>query len=147
MYDSNEIVIGIPVSPARRVSCDEVDGFEVMVSCGGGMGGSKMKYYTTEVKKKAGNSIVKIKTIDNRQLELTDRFIVHIEPVRLVKAVFDTTAHTNYRETVCKKAIQTCWYCFRGNEHYSLSSQIQHSFDSKCGKIEKWRVIREIVHS
>ena len=144
MYDSNQIIIGVPVTPSKRTDQIFTDGFAIIVSCGGGMGGSKWKHYAEIIEE--NDTTTKIKTIDNREIILTNRFIVAIEPVRLVKVTYDTTAHANYHRHVCTKETQTHIFAFRGNEHCAFSHEIQHFFDNKNGeKIDKWRVFQETI--
>jgi hypothetical protein len=146
-YNVNEIVIGQPVSPCKKISIDESNGHDVLVSHGGGMGGASYHYYSRDVRKKAGNYLVKIITVDNRHIDLTDRFIVSIEPVRFVEVKWDTTLHANYKRKVCDKEVTRIIFAFRGNEYCAFNDkEMQGCFDRQNGsKIDKWIVFKEQI--
>jgi hypothetical protein len=144
-YDSNEIVIGTPVSMTKIKDVDEYPADEILVSYGGGMGGANHTYHAFHLEEQ-GDSEIKIKTLDNRWITLNKRFIVSIEPVRIAEVEFDTTAYANYGNKVCQKEIRRVWYAFRGNESFCWKEDYQGSLGGKNeSEVKRCRVLSETI--
>lgn len=96
---SRNFTIGLPCSPSTRTNQEIKQVKEIMVTFGGGMGGSSTTYYGDIISDEDG--FINIKDFQNETIKLNKLHIVHIKDKQLVFTETDTTEHTNYREKQC----------------------------------------------
>jgi len=101
--------IGLCVSPSKILSIDEIKVTRVLISYGGGMGGSKETFYVTNIDKMADSNLG-LTLFNDRVIIQNPTFIVNKEEIKLIKVVTDSTAHTNYNDKKCKKSIITQYF-------------------------------------
>jgi hypothetical protein len=82
----NVIQIGLPLTPAKVNKIFEVNGCEITLSYGGGMGGSceKIISLTNVTREMLSYDCFTIKTINNETLTIFTRFIVKVVPKKIV---------------------------------------------------------------
>lgn len=128
-------VIGVPCSPAKPMGATIQNVTRILMSFGGGMGGSTKTYYATKVIGINDREIV-IKTFNGQDLTINPRFIVESEVMNLVKVVTDTLPWKNYNNTTFKKHITTEYILIGPNDTYSISTNLTHRHDAKFKVIE-----------
>lgn len=84
---------------------------EILMSCGGGMGGAKWREHG-EI---AGNLnenkfVVLTKVITGQTKDLNTANIVTVEDKQLIKVTTDLTPHYNYGCKTCESAVETTYY-------------------------------------
>ena len=112
-----KIQIGLPCSPSRRVSAETMKVTEILISYGGGMGGSNQTFYVTKIN---GNEIT---LITGEVIKLNPNFIVMEKSVVLVKQVIDTTDHSNYHVKRFKKTIVTEYHKIDYNKDFEFTNE------------------------
>ena len=82
----NSVEIGLPITPAKVNNIFEVNGYEITLSYGGGMGGSceKIISLTNVTREMLSYDCFTIKTINNETLTIFTRFIVKVVPKKIV---------------------------------------------------------------
>jgi hypothetical protein len=100
------VTIGLPCTPSKNISKEEMKVTEILVSWGGGMGGSSQRLYG-KVLLGATEECLVFQTIQGEEIEIGTKYIVTKKSVTLVKIVTDVTAHWNYTNIRCKEAIET----------------------------------------
>ena len=94
--------IGYPCSPSNNISHETIKATEILVTWGGGMGGSSKRYYAL-----SKNGKNEFKLLDGDTIKINQEYIVHEKKVTIIKVVTDITAHSNYHKKTCNKAIKT----------------------------------------
>lgn len=97
--------IGLPCSPSKRISYEIVNAKKILLTYGGGMGGSRTTIYVTDkdiVYNEHGIAKV-INILDDKEVEINTKYVVSAESVKLFVDKIDITGHTNYHEVQCKK--------------------------------------------
>ena len=117
---------------------------EVLMSCGGGMGGA----YWKEHGDVAGNLnenkfVVLTDAITGETKDLNTRFIVEIEDKQLIKVTTDLTPHYNYGHTTCKSAVETIYYAVDKSDKVVASSTRNTLAGNKS--LEDNRIYSEII--
>ena len=126
--------VGKFCSPSTVISHEVLNMKRILVTYGGGMGGTRSEYYTSKIKK-VGETL-KVVTVDNKKLSLNPRFIVEIEDTKVLKVVTDVTAHSNYHSPICKKSIVTEYIDMSGYNNYILDSTYTESANSFYKDVE-----------
>ena len=86
---------------------------KVVMSCGGGMGGSRWNEYGKfNSIPEIGNMVQFVDAVSGETKTINPSFIVKIEEVQLVKVTTDVTPHANYAVKSCNKATHTTYYWF-----------------------------------
>jgi len=96
--EQKKIIIGCPHSPLKRIATEEIPVTKVLITYGGGMGGSSGTYYATR-RSDISDKKIKILTIDGRIIDIGTNFIVTEEDVIIVKNQYerpDTTTFYTY---------------------------------------------------
>lgn len=90
--------IGLPCTPAKHIEREKRELKQVLVSYGGGMGGSNVTYYCTDIKKGTPfyHLIIINKEGNEEEIQVNPTFIVEIRDIKVVKSIVDITAHKNY---------------------------------------------------
>lgn len=99
-------IIAAPCSPSVRIDSKNIEVMKIIITFGGGMGGSSQTFYASRVNK-TSDGMLAIETVEGRELELNPRYIVSKEKTIILKVVTDTTQHSNYREKLCKYSERT----------------------------------------
>jgi len=90
------IQIGVPCSPARILSHRTKKVKKILVSYGGGLGGSTDTYYTTKInKEQALNGFWELLLVEGGNIEINPRFIVSVEDAEIVIVETDITDFYN----------------------------------------------------
>lgn len=114
----------LPLSPAKFVGKEVVDALSIMMSCGGGIGGSKWREYVEPCYVKEGlNEVHDI--VGNKDKILNSEFMVMVEKVKLVKT---TVVHnnSNFENTVGVPV--DYWYVYYGNEDIEFFNEYKYEF-------------------
>jgi hypothetical protein len=109
-----KLKIGLPCSPSKRISVETIKATEILVSYGGGLGGTSKTYYFTE---KNSDTYT---LVNGEVIRLNSNFIVMEKPIVLVKQITDTTNHSNYRSTKYKKTILTEYYKLKYEQDFEI---------------------------
>jgi hypothetical protein len=123
------IILGKKRNPSTILKKEVINATEILVTWGGGMGGSNFTYYATELDNNGTTTF--IKDIRGRELSLKNSFIVREEKVTIVKVVSDTTEHTNYREKKCNQSVYTQFNVVYSNEFWDLVDDIAKNNDRR----------------
>jgi hypothetical protein len=78
--------IGLPCSPSKRIEDKVLTVTEVLITFGGGMGGSSRKYYVMSIEDN------KYTLVSGEVIKLNPRFIVSEREVRIVKQVIEANS-------------------------------------------------------
>ena len=98
----------------------------VLMSCGGGMGGSKWyEYGTFEETPQVGKMATLVDAVSGEKKTINPNYIVSIEEKKLVRVVTDVTAWKNYNKKVCTKATHTSYYWF--DKSHNLKDNLIYS--------------------
>ena len=90
-----------PLTPCRWVGKPKVNEvYNITMSCGGGMGGSRWQEYVVDSNVKEG--LNEYTTIEGKTITLNGRFIVKAERFYLVRVKY-IHANTNFEETIGKE--------------------------------------------
>ena len=108
----------------------EIGGYEVLISYGGGMGGSHRYLYSTN---EPNGDFSELKLIDGENIKVNKNFIVTIQPCRILTIVYDTTKYWNYADKTpkYKKVILTMSFYLYNNETYTVSEDFTMPSTSK----------------
>ena len=121
------IQIGLTCSPSKILKHTEILAQKVIISYGGGLGGVNRTYYAIkmidDILDKNFNFLT---TIEDREITINKKFIVSIEPVTIVKVVYNNLEHMNYQIKKYKKYIETLFYVILNNEDYVIKNTIDH---------------------
>jgi hypothetical protein len=103
------IKIGPSCSPNTYIVSHEIiKGKKILVSFGGGLGGSSKTYHCTKVYiPQPADSLRTLTLLSGEEIHVNGRFIVEICDRNYVKVVSNVTGHRNYYKKVCSKAIET----------------------------------------
>lgn len=114
----------LPLSPSKFVNKEVIDALCIIMSCGGGMGGSKWREYVEPCHIKDGlNEVHDI--VDNKDIILNSNFIVEIEKVKLVKT---TVIHNNENFKNTLGVPIDYWYVYYGNEDIEFVNEYKYEF-------------------
>lgn len=128
--------IGLPCSPATMLTTAKAKATEIIVTYGGGMGGTNETYYAQYQRPGATDNEIVIRDISGREITLNRRYIVRTEPVTILEVVTDITAHTNYGQKVCSKDILHEFFAFRANEEVTISkTEFTGRYESKHANV------------
>lgn len=106
---STVIQITKPSTPSSLISAEESEYLKLLISYGGGMGGSKETIYCS-VQHETEHTITVKNDLTGQIITYNRRFIVaYYHEVILVKAVFDTIGHANYHGKRFKRHETTVW--------------------------------------
>lgn len=78
------IKIGKPFTPSTIVKSKELKMTEIMISCGGGMGGSRWEVYTQD-EFDLNERFITVDTNRNKSTVINTNFVVQVRPVRIFK--------------------------------------------------------------
>lgn len=98
------VIVGTLCSPSKLLGTNKEIVTEVLVSYGGGMGGSNERFYG-ETTKLDGET--KIETFDGKELIVNNDFIVYTRKKQIFTVLIDSTKHANYHKHVVKNRIQS----------------------------------------
>lgn len=108
-------------SPVELLERKEYSCHEILISYGGGMGGANKKY--RGYIKMNNDQCVVIDDLVVGEIELRQRFIVCIEPVKIVEETYDVTGHpyfgdvgNRYQRLLCVPANNIIKYEVRGEK-------------------------------
>ncbi len=104
------LIVSKDCSPSRLISCRDFSVTKVIISYGGGMGGTSQIYYCTDVLERVTDdpvSYTRLTEISGQQTEMNPRFIVSKTVVKLVEIKVDVTGHSYLDETGSRKAVRT----------------------------------------
>ena len=109
------IKIGVSCSPNTYIVSHELlKGKKVLVSYGGGLGGSSKTYHCTEIyEPESSMRVLTMRTLTlltGEKIRVNGRFILEIAERNYVKLVSNVTGHRNYNSKVCSKAIETEYF-------------------------------------
>jgi len=94
-------------SPSEKpVVVDVKNVLLIIMSCGGGIGGSSWKELVLDEDCKIPSNELHtfIDAISGKEVTLNTAYIVKYEPKQVLKVYDDVTAHRNYSKKVCNKA-------------------------------------------
>lgn len=113
------IEIGKPCSPSTILGTEEIKATKVVISYGGGMGGSSRTLYAKKIKKVEDN-FYKLTLIDDKIEEVGINFVVSKRAKTILKLSVDRTAHANYHKHTCNKQISVQYFEFDSDEEYTI---------------------------
>ena len=123
--------IGKAMSPSTFVGKGELKNMKrILVSYGGGMGGSNKTYYTEKIhKEQAVNGTWNIVDIHGNMIELNPRFIVEVVDTKVLILNTDITEHANYHKQTCQSRILTEYFDLgeMGYNDYVLKDEFRSS--------------------
>jgi hypothetical protein len=93
----SHIVIGMPCLPAVVEHTCIQNGFEILLSYGGGMGGCRETLYTFDniTEEMMGKSFFTCKKLNGEEISVFTRFIVYVKPVKYI-IIKGTHNNSNY---------------------------------------------------
>ena len=113
-------IISAPCSPSTRIDSKSIEVTKIIITFGGGMGGSSQTFYANRVDK-IPDGMLSVETINGRVLELNPRYVVSKEKTIILKVVTDTTKHSNYHEKMCNYSERTEFFDV-GFDSYEFAS-------------------------
>lgn len=113
-------IISAPCSPSKRIDSKNIEAVKIVITFGGGMGGSSQTFYANKVDK-TSDGMLSIETVDGRELELNPRYVVSKERTIILKVVTDTTQHSNYGKKTCNYSERTEFFDV-GFDSYEFAS-------------------------
>ena len=116
----NTVVIGKPVSPSTILSAEEIKVEQIVLSYGGGMGGTTRTLYAVS-RTKVEDNFYALTLIDGKELEVGISFVVSKEPKKIVKLHTDKTLHSNYHKIVCRKSEMLEYILLEVDESFIIS--------------------------
>lgn len=95
----DHIVIGMPCLPAVVEHTCVQNGFEILISYGGGMGGCRESIYTFDeiTEDMMGWSFFTCKKLDGEEITVFTRFIVYVKPVKYI-IIKGTHSNSNFAD-------------------------------------------------
>jgi len=116
------IQIGVPCSPSRILSDRTKKVRKILVSYGGGLGGSTDTYYTTKIhKERALNGFWELLLVEGGEIEINPRFIVSVEDAEIVIVETDITDFYNRnRKEKVESNVLTEFICLAKDETYKI---------------------------
>jgi len=113
----NIIEIGLPCSPSKKELINRIVTTKIVISYGGGVGGSSQTLYAKKIEK--NGIFYNVELIDGTKEEINENFIVKKVPdVTILECVFDITAHLNYHSKTVKKAKKVMYFKLNHDEDY-----------------------------
>ena len=106
IYTLHKRTLGVPCTPGKWVGNPEYAAYlEILMTCGGGMGGKSWYEYVKETKTDLSelNGIIYLTNIDGKEIALNTRYIVKAELVRVMTVHYETT------NTSCPPHITERW--------------------------------------
>lgn len=125
-----KVKIGLTCSPSHIVSRKDFKVTSILISYGGGLGGTHEMYYATDIKKVKDSKMIKIKTFLGEIVELNEDFIVSKKEAEVIKQVSDVTLHSNYYKVGCKKAIEETYFLIEQNQEIEFTNEFVHTPDT-----------------
>lgn len=98
----NHIVIGMPCLPATVEHTCIKNGFEILMSYGGGMGGCREAIYTFDdiTEDMMGKSFFTCKKLDGEEITIFTRYLVYVKPVKYI-IIKGTHSNSNFAYQGC----------------------------------------------
>ena len=125
-------IIGLPVSPAKHLDTTSKMVTKILITFGGGMGGSNKTYYATKMEKLNENE-VELSLYDGEVIIINPTFIVERKEVQLIHNAVDSTDHTNYYQIKVKKSITNRFIVIGKTDTFSLSNELQSYSNNDLG--------------
>ena len=126
------IVLHAPVSPCSLVSKKEQEVYKFVMTCGGGMGGSRWDEYVITEDAIRPNSMLTCKDVATGEEKIINsNYIVMSKKVRFVTVIWDTTAWVNYNNKTCKKQTQALNYQIPTSDTYTVERTYGSATDNK----------------
>lgn len=113
-------IISEPCSPSTRIEAKNIEVVKIIITFGGGIGGTNQTFYASKVDK-TPDDMLSIETVDGRELELNPLYIVLKEKTNILKVVTDTTQHSNYNKKICNYSVRTEFFDV-GFDSYEFAS-------------------------
>ena len=110
-------------APSVLVSATAMGVTKVLISYGGGMGGSHKTYYCTDFQLKKSNGMYVAKLIEGEIIQINPSYVVEIKTRVLVKFVTDKTAHANYHDVKFKSSILTEYIELEHDETFEATNE------------------------
>ena len=131
-----KIVLHAPVSPCSLVGKKEQEVYKFVMSCGGGMGGSRWDEYVITEDAIRPNSMLTCKdAATGEEKIINSNYIVMSKKVRFVTVTWDTTAwvnyNGNYNSKKCKKQTQILNYQIPASDTYTVEMTYGSTSDNK----------------
>jgi hypothetical protein len=106
------IKIGVSCTPSTYIVSHEIiQGKKVLVSYGGGLGGTSKIYFCKEVyEPKPAESMRLLILLTGEVVRVNGRFIVEISDREIVKVISNITGHMNYNKKIYSKVIETEYF-------------------------------------
>lgn len=121
---NNEFVINAPCAPSTFTSEKREKCLKILISAGGGVGGSLWEEFGTTKDVIENGGFIKLKdAVTQKEKTINTKFIVKYEEVTLVKSVWDTTSWANYNKKTCQKQTQTLYFWFPIGAKVSFTTQ------------------------
>jgi|JFJP01.1.fsa_nt_gi hypothetical protein len=129
----SKLIIGLKFSPATLLSATAIGVTKVLVTYGGGMGGSHKTYYCTDFQLKKSNGMYVAKLTNGEVIEINPRYVVEIKTRTLVKVITDKTAHANYHNPTVKTSLLVEYIELEHNETFEATNENRNTskFDDK----------------
>jgi hypothetical protein len=122
------IEIGLPCSPAKFISADLFKVIKLLVTYGGGMGGTSKVFHCIEVKK--GEKFYEVILLTGECRKINPAYIVEESYPEVVKVITDMTEHVNFHSKVCNIACQTRFIELPYGGTYKLVNKYVYEGDS-----------------
>lgn len=139
------INIGTSCSPAKVISITEYDACKFIMSCGGGMGGSRWDEYvlTDIVNPFPSNTLIKCVNYLGEEIVLNTSYLVKATKCKIVEIVEDITAWYNYNKGTHIPMYKTTYFCVNPNDVINTVSKFTDYSDiTKSGEIS---IIKQIT--
>jgi len=119
--------IGLPVTPAKHLSLDIILATEILITYGGGVGGSNKTYYAID----SGTNMNDYIVLNGETVFINPEFIVTKRKVRIAKVITDTTGHSNHSKVTCECSMLTRYILLKFEELYELDAYSYDRMDAK----------------
>ena len=114
--------IGLSCTPSTITGTKEINVNKLLLSFGGGMGGSNITYYATSIKKNTDFWDITLYT--GEKVEINPSFIVSNKTRKIVKVIADITQYINYSSKKLNSSIESRYFCLDYDTEYTINKDI-----------------------
>lgn len=106
----NTIRIGLSCTPSEILDYKTVKCQRMIISYGGGIGGSKKEYFAKKVTRNKTTNMLSIEFVQGGKIQVNPSFLVEQEECEVFILTTDITKHVNYHSRQCNKSILTEYF-------------------------------------
>lgn len=94
-----QVVIGLSCSPSNIIGQKIIKAKRILITYGGGLGGTNKTYHFTK-QKTLSDGLIQLTLLDGKKVDINPFFIVSKNDCKMLRLESDITAHCNYHSNV-----------------------------------------------